>query len=88
MSENATAAQAVADLTAAVAAETTVDQSVVTFLNGIPALIAAAVAQVQSGVDPTAVETLVASLSASTSALSAALVANTPAAPAPVVPAA
>jgi hypothetical protein len=68
------------DLTAAVAAETTVTDSVLTFIQGLEAqLLAAAPGN-------TAVEALVTTMKANAARLSAAVVANTPAAP-PAVPA-
>jgi hypothetical protein len=66
---------ALTDLQAAVAAETTVEASAVTLINGIPALIAAA------GTDPAALAALQASITSSSSALAAAVTQNTPAAP-------
>lgn len=62
------------DLTAQVAADTTVIQSAVTLINGIAAQIAAA------GTDPTKLAALTASLKANDDSLAAAVTANTPAA--------
>ena len=68
----------IADLTADVQAETTVNQSAITLLNGLASQLAAAIA---SG-DPAALGALHDSIVANTAALSAAVTANTPAAPA------
>ena len=68
------------DLTAAVANETTVDQSVLTLINGIPALISAAVASAQAG-DMAPLSALAAQVTANSAALAAAVTANTLAAP-------
>lgn len=65
------------NLRAAVAAETTVNQSAVTLLNAIPGLILAA------GTDPAALQALADSITVNTTSLAAAVTANTPAAPAP-----
>jgi hypothetical protein len=74
------------DLTAAVTAETTVDQSAVTLLQGLKTQLDAAIASN----DPAKLSALSSQLGASTAALSAAIAANTPAAapvPAPTAPA-
>jgi|ERR1700722_7086228 len=75
----------IANLTADVSAETSVEQSAITLINGIPGLIATAVTAAQAaGATPaelTALTTLGASISASSAALSAAVTANTPVAP-------
>lgn len=67
-----------ASLTAAVANDTTVDQSAVTLLNGLKAQLDAAIA---AG-DPAALQALADQLGANATALSDAITANTPAAPA------
>jgi hypothetical protein len=63
------------DLTAQVAASTTVEASAVTLIQGLAARLAAA------GTDPTKLAALGASLKTSADALAAAVTANTPAAP-------
>lgn len=63
------------DLTAQVAAVTSVEQSAVTLIEGLAAKLAAA------GTDPAKLTALQDSLKASSAALSAAILANTPAAP-------
>jgi hypothetical protein len=78
--------QNVAALQADVAAETTVEQSAITLLNGIPGIVSAALAQ--AGVSATAaaaaVATIDATVKANAAALAAAVTANTPPpAPAP-----
>jgi len=73
------------DLTAAVASETTVNQSAITLLNGISAQITAAVAAAQAG-DMAPLSGLAAQITANTTALAAAVTANTPATPPTVVP--
>lgn len=74
--------QAIADLTLQVQNNTTVDASVVTFINGIPALIAAAVAAAQNaGATPTQVQAftdLGTSIKASADSVVAAINANVP----------
>jgi hypothetical protein len=65
------------DLTAEVAAETTVEASAITLIQGFAAQLAAA------GTDPVKLKALTASIKTSSDALAAAVVANTPAAPAP-----
>jgi hypothetical protein len=75
-------------LVAAVAAEDTVIQGAITFINGVPALITAAVtAALAGGATPAQLAPLtglVTDLQNQTAAITAALTANTP--PAPVVP--
>ena len=66
---------AIAKLQADVAAETTVDQSAITLLNGIPQLIKDAAG------DPSALNDLAASIEANTAGLASAVTQNTPAAP-------
>lgn len=68
---------ALTDLQAAVAANTSVEASAVTLIQGLAAQIAAAVASNDSA----ALETLAGQLTASSSALATAVSANTPAAP-------
>lgn len=65
------------DLTAEVAAATTINQSALTLIQGLAAQIAAA------GTDPAKLAALTASLRSSEDALSAAVTANTPASPTP-----
>ena len=65
------------DLQAAVAAQTTVDASVVTLLQGLSAQLTAALA---AG-DDAAVEAAAQAIASNTATLAAAVVANTPAAP-------
>lgn len=67
-----------ADLTAEISAETTIDQSIVTLLDGIAAQLAAA----QASNDPVAIQTVLTSLQANSKILSDAIAANTPVAPA------
>jgi hypothetical protein len=78
---------AITALTAQVAAEATVDASAVALLNGIPTLIANAVAQATAaGATPAqlaAIANLGTALQAAQAPLAAAVAANTPAAPAP-----
>ncbi len=68
-----------------VATETAVEQSAITLINGIPAMIAAAVATATAaGATPeqlAAFDAIGAQLSASSASLAAAVTANTPAAP-------
>ncbi len=77
--------QAISDLTAAVTKETTVEASAVVLLNGIPALIAKAVADATAaGATPTELASLNAlgvAIAASSAPLAAAVTANTPPAP-------
>jgi hypothetical protein len=69
------------DLTAQVAANTSLESSAVALIQGIPALIAAA------GIDPAKLIALQTQLTLSATALAAAIVANTPVAPVtPVIP--
>lgn len=73
-------------LQAAVTQETTVDQSAITLIQGIPALIAAAVATAAAaGATPAqlqAFDTLSAQITANATGLAAAVTSGTPAAPA------
>lgn len=69
----------ISDVNAAVAAETTVEQSVIALLNGISQQLKDA----QASGDPAALDQVVANINANTKALSDAVAANTPAAPAP-----
>ena len=75
----------IANLTADVAAETTVEESAITLITGIPGMIAVAVAQATAaGATPAelaAVTALGTSITNSSSKLAAAVTANTPAAP-------
>jgi len=75
----------IANLTADVAAETTVEQSAITLINGIPALIAkAAAAATAAGATPAELASLTAlgaSIASSSANLAAAVTANTPAPP-------
>jgi len=77
----------IANLTADVAAETTVEQSAITLINGIPTLIANAVAAAQAaGATPAELAALTAlgtSITNSRAGLAAAVTANTPAPAAP-----
>lgn len=77
----------IANLTADVAAETTVEQSAITLINGIPTLIANAVAAAQAaGATPAELAALTAlgtSITNSSAGLAAAVTANTPAPAAP-----
>jgi hypothetical protein len=66
-----------ADITTAVAAEKTVEDSVMTLLGEIGTHLKAAIASN----DPVAMQAVVDQITANTAALSAAVVANTPAAP-------
>ena len=63
------------DLTTQVAANTSVEQSAITLIEGIAAQLAAA------GTDPAKLEALKTQLTASATALAAAITANTPVAP-------
>lgn len=65
------------DITAAVAAEATVEQSAITLLTSLHDQLAAALASQ----DPAAIQAVVDQLGTNTAALSAAIAANTPAAP-------
>ena len=71
--------QDVLDLQAAVAQETTVEQSAITLLSSLSAQLTAALA---SSNPTAAVEAVVATMNANQAALAAAITANTPAAPA------
>lgn len=66
-----------ADLKAAVEAQTTVDSSVVTLLQGLSSQLAAAIA----ANDPAAIQAVLDGINANTKTLSDAVAANTPAAP-------
>jgi peptidoglycan hydrolase CwlO-like protein len=77
-----TMSTALSDLQAAVAAQTTVDASVVTLLQGLSAQLTAALA---AG-DDTAVEAAAQAIAANTATLAAAVTANTPAAPSSPAP--
>lgn len=65
------------DLTNAVAAESTVDDSIIALLNSIVAQLQAAIA---TG-DPAALDTVVAGIQANTAKIQAAVTANTPVTP-------
>lgn len=67
------------DIANAVAAETTVDQSIVTLLDNIVAELKAA----QASNDPVAMDAVVASIQANQKTLSDAITANTPVVPTP-----
>ena len=75
---------AITQLTAQVSASTTVESSAVTFINGVPALIAIAVAAAQAaGATPAELQSLTdlgTALQNSAAPLAAAITANTPAA--------
>lgn len=68
---------AIDDLTANVAADTTVDQSAITLLNGLKAALDAAIG------DPVALQALSDQLGSNVAGLSAAVLANTPSEPTP-----
>jgi hypothetical protein len=70
-----------ANLQAAVTAETTVEASAVTLIDGFAAQLAAAIAAANNG-DSAALPALQAQIAASSATLAAAVTANTPAAPA------
>jgi hypothetical protein len=72
--------QAIDNLTAAVQAEGTVIDSAVALINGLPQLIADAVAAQEAG-DTDAVNNLITDIQAKSQALADAVAANTPAAP-------
>lgn len=78
---------AIAELQAAVAADTSAEQSALTLINGIPGMIQAAVeAALDAGATPTqlaAFDTLTSTISANGNALAAAVTANTPTSPTP-----
>lgn len=80
-----TVQDAIAKLTADVAAEATADQSAITLLQGLTAEIKALQAQIAAGVDPAQIsaslEALATSIESNTTALASAVTANTPAAP-------
>lgn len=78
MSTGVTAAQALSDLQAQVAAETTVEQSAITLINGLSAQLTAA-----QGVSPSAVEAVIAQFQASAANLAQAVTLNTPSSTAP-----
>ena len=65
------------DLTAEVASETTVNQSIVTMLDGIAAQLKTA----QASSDPTAISAVITSLQANSKILTDAITANTPVTP-------
>lgn len=71
----------ISDLTAAVAAQNTVEQSLLTLINGLVSQLSAA----KAAGDSAGMDTLLSSIQSNTKLLSDAVVANTPAAPAPVV---
>lgn len=73
----------ISSLTAAVANETTVEQSAITLISGIGAQLQTLIANSGNTVDPTALQAIVAQMTTSQTALAAAVVANTPVAPAP-----
>ena len=77
----------IAALQVAVANETTVDQSAITLINGIPGLIQSAVTQALAAGATTeelaALTTLQATIAQNATGLTAAVTANTPAAPPP-----
>ena len=75
------------NLTAAVAAETTVDQSAVTLINGMAAQIQTLINNSGNTVDPVALQNLVNQMTANATPLAAAVTANTPAAPTSTTPA-
>lgn len=68
------------DIQAAVAAETTVEQSVITLLGTLSTDLQAAIA----ADDPAALQAVVDTITQNSAALAAAVTANTPAAPTPV----
>jgi dGTP triphosphohydrolase len=68
------------DLTTAVAAETTLEGSIITLLDGVQAQLVAA------GLDATKVNAVFDKVTANNTALQAAITANTPVAPAPPAP--
>jgi hypothetical protein len=80
-------AAALAQLQTAVAAETTVNQSAVTLIQGLAAQIAALAAQTTDTTTATALNALFAQLGTDTTNLATAVTANTPATPvAPTTP--
>lgn len=78
MSTGVTAAQALSDIQAQVAAQTTVEQSAITLIQALSDQLTAA-----AGVSPAAVEAVVAQFQAQAQALAAAVTANTPSSTAP-----
>jgi hypothetical protein len=78
----ATLATAITNLQTAVTADTTVEQSAITLLNGIPALITAAVNQAlangATSAQLTALTTLATTIQQNSTNLAAAVTANTP----------
>jgi hypothetical protein len=70
----------VQDLTAQVAAESTIDDSIIALLNGIVAQLSAA----QASGDPAALDVVLAGIKANSDKISAAVVANTPVVVVPV----
>jgi hypothetical protein len=77
-------AQEITQLTAAVTAETTVNQSAITLLGGLSQQLAAAIAAAQAvnpAADLSALQALQTTIDSNTSALSSAITANTPATP-------
>lgn len=77
---NAQVDQNFLDLQASVAADTTVEQSAITLLQGLSAQLTAALAAAANG-DSAALPALKAQIDANAAALAAAITANTPAAP-------
>jgi hypothetical protein len=71
------------DIANEVTLETTIDQSIVTLLDGIAAQLQTAL----NNNDPVAMQTVLTNLQANAKILSDAIAANTPVAPAPVTPA-
>lgn len=74
--------QQVQDLQAAVANDTTVEQSAITLLQGLSAQLKAAIVASATAGDLTAVEAVAQQIDANSTSLAAAVAANTPAAPA------
>lgn len=85
-----TLAAELTNLTNAVAQETTVNQSAITLLNGIPGMIQSAVqAAVAAGADPASLASLnnlATSIAGNATSLASAVTANTPTPPAPATP--
>lgn len=84
MSTQAQIDAAIAQLSAEVAKETTVEQGAITLINGIPKLIADAVAAVQAanpGLDVSALTAVSATIASNATQLAASVAANTPTAP-------
>ena len=69
------------NLTAAVAAEKTVEQSAITLIGGLAQQIKTLIANSGNTVDPAALQALVDQMTASQASLAAAVTANTPAPP-------